>query len=159
MKYFISIILSIFSYLIGGIDNMVISLLVLIGLDYITGVLKGMYEHKLSSKVSLKGIIKKIGYLLIVILATIFDRVIYDETFAIRALVIYFFIANEGISILENWNAIGLPLPKKIFEVFEKSRKIKKCKNLSLLFQKKCYYKQQHTDNNCMLERLIIGKE
>lgn len=117
MKYIFSMCLSIFSYLIGGIDHMLISLLIMISIDYITGILKGIYEHKLSSKISIKGIIKKIGYLLVVIVATIFDRILYDDTFAIRTLVIYFFIANESISILENWSLIGLPLPKKLQQI------------------------------------------
>ena len=55
-----------------------------------------------------------------VVLATLFDNIIHDESMAIRALVIYFFISNEAISILENWGSLGLPLPKKIFDVFEK---------------------------------------
>lgn len=120
MKNIMCILFSIFSYLIGGIDHMLISLLIMITIDYITGVLKGIYECKLSSRISIKGIIKKIGYLLVVIVATIFDRILYDDTFAIRTLVIYFFLANESISILENWSSIGLPLPKKLKEITKK---------------------------------------
>ena len=89
-------------------------------IDYITGICKGIYHKKLNSTIGLKGILKKFGYLLIVILATLFDNIIHDESMAIRALVIYFFISNDAISILENWKSLGMPLPKKIFDVFEK---------------------------------------
>ena len=116
----ISSILSILIYLFGGFDSLVISLIIVMAIDYITGVYKGIYHKKLNSTIGLKGILKKFGYLLIVILATLFDNIIHDESMAIRALVIYFFISNEAISILENWGSLGLPLPKKIFDVFEK---------------------------------------
>ncbi len=69
-----------------------------------------------------RGIIKKFGYIVIIIIATLFDRLVSDDNMAIRTMMIYFFIANESLSILENWAIIGLPLPKKIFEIFEKLR-------------------------------------
>ena len=116
----ISSILSILIYLFGGFDSLVISLIIVMAIDYITGICKGIYHKTLNSTIGLKGILKKFGYLLIVILATLFDNIIHDESMAIRALVIYFFISNEAISILENWESLGLPLPKKIFDVFEK---------------------------------------
>ncbi len=87
--------------------------------DVITGIIKAIYQHKLNSKIGIKGILKKIGYIFIVVIATLFDYLIGDSTLAVRTLVIYFFISNEAISILENWALMGLPLPKKIFQVFE----------------------------------------
>ena len=126
----ISSILGFFTYLIGGIDSLMISLLVLIVIDYITGICKGVIQKKLSSKISAKGIIKKFGYIVIIILATLFDRLVSDDNMAIRTMMIYFFIANESLSILENWAVIGLPLPKKIFDIFEK------LKNESWFFMK-----------------------
>ncbi len=116
----ISAILSALTYLLGGIDSLMISLLVLIALDYITGLCKGIVLKRLSSDISVKGIIKKFGYIMIIIIATLFDRLVSDDNMAIRTMMIYFFIANESLSILENWAGIGLPLPKKIFEIFEK---------------------------------------
>lgn len=94
------------------------TLLVFILLDYITGVCEAITNKKLNSIIGAKGIIKKIGYLLIVALSVQLDT-ITGETGAIRTLVIYFFVANEGISILENWGSMGLPLPKKIIETLE----------------------------------------
>ena len=116
----ISALLSALTYLLGGIDSLMISLLVLIALDYITGLCKGIVLKQLSSDISVKGIIKKFGYIMIIIIATLFDRLVSDDNMAIRTMMIYFFIANESLSILENWAGIGLPLPKKIFEIFEK---------------------------------------
>lgn len=117
-KTFISAFSSFFIYLFGGFDSLLKCLLIVLVLDYITGVLKAIYNKNLSSKESLKGIIKKVGYLLIVILATVGSRLIGDGAMTIRTLVIYFFISNEAISILENWALLGLPLPKKLYGVF-----------------------------------------
>ena len=121
-----SVLMSIVTYLFGGIDSLLLMLLIIMAIDYITGVLKGIYKKEIDSSFGIKGIIKKIGYLLIVILATLFDYLINDNSMAIRTLVIYFFISNEAISILENWGAIGLPLPKKLYDVFDKLKENKK---------------------------------
>lgn len=115
----INLIGSIFIFLVGGLDNLFIALLIFIVLDYLTGIIKSIYKKKLNSKLGLKGILKKLGYIFIVVVATLFDYLIGDNSSAIRSLVIYFFISNEAISILENWGAMGLPLPNKIFQVFE----------------------------------------
>lgn len=111
-------ITSSFSYLLGGIDKLIIMLLIIMAIDYITGICKAIINKKLNSIIGIKGIIKKIGYLLIVALSVLIDKILGDAD-AIRMLVIYFFIANEGISILENWSEMGLPLPKKLKQVFE----------------------------------------
>lgn len=110
---------SLLVYLIGGLDNLIITLLIFMLLDYSTGILKAIYKKELNSKISLKGIIKKIGYIFVVITATLFDYIINKDEMPIRNLTLYFFIANEAISILENWAILGLPLPKKLSEVFE----------------------------------------
>lgn len=112
-------LLSVMTYLIGGFDNLIVTLLIFMFLDYLTGVLKAIYKKKLSSKVGFKGIIKKLGYIFIIIIATLFDYIVSNGEMSIRNLTLYFFIANEAISILENWSLLGLPLPKKLTEVFE----------------------------------------
>lgn len=106
------------AYFLGGWDMALQTLLIVMLLDYITGICKAIYKKKVNSSIGLKGIIKKIGYLVIVAVAVILDH-ITGETGAIRTLVIYFFVANEGISIIENWGAMGLPLPQKIIEILE----------------------------------------
>ena len=105
-------------YFLGGYDIALQTLIIFVVLDYITGLGKAGYHKKLNSTIGLKGIIKKVGYFVVVAVAVALDR-IAGNTGAIRTLVIYFFVANEGISILENWGGMGLPLPQKIFDVLE----------------------------------------
>lgn len=115
---FCGLIINSVSYFFGGIDNLLIILLIIMFIDYLTGICKAIINKKLNSIVGVKGIIKKFGYLLIVALAVLIDKIIGD-TSAIRILVIYFFVANEGISILENWALMGLPFPNKLKQIFE----------------------------------------
>lgn len=105
-------------FFLGGIDIALQTLLIFITLDYITGVCQAIHNKKVNSSIGVKGIIKKVGFLIVVGMAVRLDQIIGNSG-AIRSLVIYFFVANEGISILENWCSMGLPLPKKIFEVLE----------------------------------------
>ena len=105
-------------YFLGGLDTALITLLVFILLDYITGVCKAITNKRVNSLIGAKGIVKKVGYLIVVAVSVRLDQMVGD-TGAIRNLVIYFFVANEGISILENWGSMGLPLPKKLFDVLE----------------------------------------
>lgn len=98
-------------YLLGGIDIAMQCLLIAIMLDYLSGMIKAFNLKQLSSKVGFKGIMKKVGVLLIVMLGVLVDRVTGD-TGAIRTLVIYYFVANEGLSIIENLSLAGVPIPK-----------------------------------------------
>lgn len=126
MKTFINNIISIlatyFIYLVGGIDIAFVSLIVIMALDYITGVMSAIYNKKLNSKIGYKGIIKKASYLLIIALSVILDRLL-GQTGSVRTLVIYFFVANDGISILENVAEMNIPLPKKLKELLEQLKK------------------------------------
>ena len=108
-------------YLLGGWDIALQTLLIVIVIDYVSGICKAIYNKKLNSKVGIKGIIKKFAYLLTVALAVELDK-ITGGTGAIRTLVIYFFVANDGISILENLGGMGIPLPNKLKEVLEQLR-------------------------------------
>ena len=122
INYISSTILTTIDYYLGGLDMALKTLLILMVLDYITGICKSIVNKKINSIIGLKGIIKKVGYLILVALSFLLDGVVGD-TGAIRNLVVYFFVANEGISILENWGAMGLPLPSKILEVLEQLKK------------------------------------
>jgi len=122
INYITSTILTTIIYYLGGLDTAMKTLLILMLLDYITGLCKAIINKRLNSIIGAKGIIKKVGYLVIVALAFLLDKIIGD-TGSIRNLVVYFFVANEGISIVENWGTIGLPLPKKIIEVLEQIKK------------------------------------
>lgn len=107
----LGLLLTYIVYLLGGIDIAMQCLLIAIVLDYISGMIKAFNLKQLSSKVGFKGIMKKVGVLLIVMLGVLVDRVTGD-TGAIRTLVIYYFVANEGLSIIENLSLAGVPIPK-----------------------------------------------
>ena len=126
MKRFITEILiaisSTFLYLLGGWDIALKCLVIVMIIDHITGVMSAVFNKKVNSRIGLKGILKKVGYLCIVALSVILDT-ISGETGVIRTVVIYFFVANDGISIIENIAKMGVPMPKKLIDVLEQLRK------------------------------------
>lgn len=103
--------------LFGGLDAVLAALLIFITLDYVTGIIAAIVEGKLSSKVGFLGLLKKIVILMIVVVAHTMGQALSISE--IRSLVIGFYIANEGLSILENAGRIGVPLPKKLMDVLE----------------------------------------
>lgn len=110
------------SYLYGEMNGLLVCLFAVIVIDYVTGIVKAMIQHKLSSSVGFKGILKKVLILLIVALAHLIDNCVGSgETW--RNIAIVFYIANEGISILENAVDCGLPVPKKLKEILETMEK------------------------------------
>lgn len=109
-------------YLLGGWDIALQCLVIVIALDYISGVTRAYVTKTLSSKIGFQGLIKKVGLLVIVMLGTLIDRVT-GETGAIRTLVIYYFVANEGLSILENLGQAGVPIPPAIKKALKALRK------------------------------------
>lgn len=119
MKYTLnnvfSVILTTFIYLLGGVDVALQCLLIMIILDYISGIASAIYNKNLDSKIGLKGILKKFMYLVIVCVSFIIDKIV-GNTGAVRTLVIYFFVANDGLSIIENMGKMGIPLPKKLID-------------------------------------------
>lgn len=126
MKYVISdvisVILTFLIYLLGGFDIALKSLLIVIVIDYVTGILSAIYNKQINSKVGFKGILKKSSYLLIIALSVIVDNIL-GQSGTIRTLVIYFFVANDGISILENVAEMNIPLPPKLLETLEQIKK------------------------------------
>lgn len=110
---FISILGTTFVYIYGGLDVALQCLIISIILDYLTGLIKSYINKSLSSSIGFKGILKKIGILILVALAVLVDR-ITGETGSIRTLVIYYFVANEGLSIIENLGEAGLPIPSNL---------------------------------------------
>lgn len=122
----ISIICTGCVYLLGGWDVSLICLVIVIALDYISGVMKAFVMKSLSSKIGLYGLLKKIGLLLVVMLAVVVDRVT-GNTGMIRNLVIYYFVANEGLSIIENLGQAGVPIPSSIKKALKALKKESKC--------------------------------
>lgn len=126
MKQFINSVIAAIAtgavYLFGGFDVALNCLLIAIVLDYITGIIKAYIKKELSSEVGLKGILKKVGVLIVVMLGVLVDRVT-GETGAVRTLVIYYFVANEGLSIIENLGAAGVPIPAKLKKALKALKK------------------------------------
>ena len=113
-------------YFLGGIDGMLIALLVLMTLDYITGVMCAIVDKRLSSAVGFKGIMKKCVVLMLVGVANIIDVHVVGTGSALRGAVICFYMSNEGLSLLENAAYIGLPIPDKLREILEQLHERKK---------------------------------
>lgn len=114
----LSVILTTLVYILGGFDVALKSLIIIVIIDYLTGVGSAYYNKKVSSKKGLKGIVKKFCYFLIVALAVVIDNLM-GQSGVIRTLVIYFFVANDGISIIENMAEMDVKLPKKLIESLE----------------------------------------
>lgn len=113
-----SLILTFFIYLLGGWDIALQSLLIVIVIDYLTGIASAIYNKKLSSKIGFKGILKKFCYLLVVALSVVIDKLLGNSGL-IRNLIIYFFVANDGLSIIENMAEMNIKLPKKLIDALE----------------------------------------
>lgn len=117
-----SVILTTIVYLLGGIDIALQSLLIVIVIDYLTGIASAIYNKELSSKLGFKGIIKKFSYLLVVALSVVIDKLL-GQSGLIRSLVIYFFVANDGLSIIENMAEMNIKLPQKLIDALEQIKK------------------------------------
>ena len=113
-KYFIAILGTSVTWLLGAWDTAIIVLVAFMVIDYITGLIKGWYKKELSSDVGLKGIARKFLIILVLIVAVMLDRLLNTGTWVFRTLACYFYIANEGISILENVVVLGLPIPEQL---------------------------------------------
>lgn len=103
-----------FTWLFGTWDTALIVLISFMVLDYATGLLRAWINKEVSSDIGLKGIARKCVIFVVLIVAVMLDRLLNTGTWVFRTLVCYFYIANEGISLLENCAGLGLPIPEKI---------------------------------------------
>lgn len=108
------------TYIWGPWDALIVALVAMVIIDYITGVIKSAVQGKLSSAVGFRGLLKKVAIFLLVAVGVMVDRVIPATNEAVRSAVIFFYIANEGLSILENAGELGLPLPAALKKSLEK---------------------------------------
>ena len=104
---------------IGGNDGLLYTLIVFVVVDYITGVLCAIIEKNLASSIGFRGIFQKVMLFLLVGIANVLDTKILGTGAMLRSTVIFFYVANEGISILENAGRMGLPVPEKLKAVFK----------------------------------------
>lgn len=101
-------------YFIGGVDGLMTALLILMVLDYVTGIMCAIVNKQLSSAVGFKGIFKKVLIIMLVGVAHIVDMHVVGTGEALRSAVICFYLSNEGVSVLENAGRLGLPIPEKL---------------------------------------------
>ena len=102
------------TWLFGSWDTALVVLIAFMVLDYITGLLRAWINKEVSSDVGLKGIARKTVIFIVLIVAVLLDRLLNTGTWVFRTLICYFYIANEGISLLENCAGLGLPIPDKL---------------------------------------------
>lgn len=130
MKSSINIVQALFAtiggyigWFLGGIDGFMYALISFVVIDYVTGLMVAVLERKLSSAVGFRGIFKKVLIFTFVGIANIIDTYLIKNGSAIRTAVIFFYVSNEGISIIENAAKIGLPIPEKLKQILEQLNK------------------------------------
>ena len=106
-------------YFLGGCDGLLFALVLFVAMDYITGVMCAAADRKLSSEVGFKGICRKVLLFLLVGMANILDVNVIGTGSVFRTAVIFFYLSNEGLSLLENAGHLGLPIPAKLKAVLE----------------------------------------
>lgn len=124
MKEFWNVIQMVFAaiggwlgWFLGGCDGLLIALVVFVVIDYVTGVMCAVSDKKLSSEVGFKGICRKVLIFLLVGIANILDVQIIGTGSVLRTAVIFFYLSNEGVSLLENAAHLGLPVPEKMKDI------------------------------------------
>ena len=106
-------------YFLGGCDGLLYALLAFVVLDYITGIMCAVADKKLSSEVGFKGICRKVLIFALVGVGHLLDVQIFGETGVLRTAIIFFYLSNEGLSLVENAAYLGLPIPEKLHDVLE----------------------------------------
>jgi len=126
MKEFWNVIQAVFAavggwlgYFLGGCDGLLYALVAFVVVDYITGVMCAIYDKKLSSSVGFKGVAKKVLIFLMVGIGHILDTKVIGTGSVLRTAFIFFYISDEGISLIENAAHLGLPIPEKLRDVLE----------------------------------------
>ena len=106
-------------YFLGGCDGLLYALVVFSVLDFLTGIMCAILDHKLSSSVGFKGIFRKVLIFALVGVGHVLDQQVIGNGSILRTAVIFFYLSNEGISVLENASYLGLPIPEKLKVVLE----------------------------------------
>lgn len=106
-------------WFLGGCDGLLYALIAFVVVDYVTGVMCAVVDKKLSSAVGFGGIFKKVLIFVMVGVGNIIDVQVLGQAGILRTAVIFFYLSNEGVSMLENAGHLGLPIPAKLKEVLE----------------------------------------
>lgn len=119
IQYLSAAVAGVCGFLWGELDGLLYALIAFMAIDYISGVIVAVVQKELSSEVGFKGIAKKVLIMALVAVGHILDIYVLGGGAVCRSMVIGFYLANEGISILENAGELGLPLPKKLVAVLK----------------------------------------
>ena len=106
-------------YFLGGCDGLLYTLLAFVVLDYLTGIMCAIVDKKLSSEIGFKGIFKKVLIFFFFVVGHLLDVQVLGEVGILRTAVIFFYLSNEGVSLIENAAHLGLPIPEKLKAVLE----------------------------------------
>ena len=106
-------------WFLGGCDGLLIALILFMAVDYVTGVMCAVVDKRLSSTVGFKGIFKKVLILMLVGIAHMLDAAVIGAGSVLRTAIIFFYLSNEGVSLLENATHLGLPVPEKLKAVLQ----------------------------------------
>ena len=126
MQYIFTAIGGVVGWFFGGLDGFLYALITFVVIDYITGVMRAIVDKALSSEIGFKGIFKKVLIFTLVGIGHIIDANIIGDGSTVRTAVIFFYLSNEGLSILENSALLGLPVPEKLKAVFMELKEEKK---------------------------------
>ncbi len=110
-------------WLLGGVDGLLYALITVVVVDYLTGLMAAVIEKRLSSNIGFRGIFKKVLIFALVGIGHIIDHHLIGKGSAVRTAVIFFYLSNEGLSIMENTTKVGLPIPEKLKVVFTELKK------------------------------------
>lgn len=123
MQVIVTAIGAYLGWFLGGLDGLLYALVAFVVMDYITGVMVAILEKKISSSIGSKGIFKKVLIFTFVGIGNIIDVNILQNGSAVRTAVLFFYLSNEGMSIVENAAKIGLPVPEHIKRIFVELKK------------------------------------
>lgn len=116
-------------WFLGGNDGFIYALMAFVVIDYITGIMCAIADKELSSEVGFKGICKKVLIFALVGIGNLLDIYILGQAGILRNVVVFFYLSNEGVSILENASYIGLPVPEKLKEILKQLNEGKESEN------------------------------
>lgn len=119
LQFVVTVIGVYVGWFIGGFDELLYALVAFVVIDYVSGVMVGIIEKKLSSGIGFRGIFKKMLIFIFVGVGHTIDFYILKNGSAVRTAVIFFYLSNEGLSILENSSKIGLPIPNSLRNIFK----------------------------------------
>ena len=109
-------------WFLGGLDGFLYALIMFVAIDYLTGLMAAYVQKKISSEVGFRGICRKVAIFCLVGVGHVLDTQVIQNGSVLRTAVIFFYLSNEGISIIENIAIIGLPVPKKLKDELEQLR-------------------------------------